>query len=167
MPYHIPGREHRLRIGRHSLAGQIYLLTLVTAGRHPWFADFCAARQVVSALRMRQQTGDARSLAWVVMPDHVHWLMQLNGPRSLAVVVRSLKSQATRSINAHRHEARAAPVWQSSFHDRAIRRDEDVRAVARYVVANPLRSGLVDRIGDYPHWDAAWLGEGDAVDLLW
>ncbi len=29
--------------------------------------------------------------------------------------------------------------------------------MARYVVANPLRAGLVERIGDYPLWDAIWV----------
>jgi len=29
--------------------------------------------------------------------------------------------------------------------------------MARYIVANPLRAGLVERIGDYPLWDATWL----------
>jgi hypothetical protein len=29
--------------------------------------------------------------------------------------------------------------------------------MARYVVANPLRAGLVKRLGDYPLWDAIWL----------
>jgi hypothetical protein len=29
--------------------------------------------------------------------------------------------------------------------------------VARYIVYNPVRAGLVSRIGDYPHWDAVWV----------
>jgi len=29
--------------------------------------------------------------------------------------------------------------------------------IARYIVANPLRAGLVSRVGDYPLWDACWL----------
>ena len=29
--------------------------------------------------------------------------------------------------------------------------------VARYIVANPLRAGLVTKIGDYPFWNAVWL----------
>jgi hypothetical protein len=29
--------------------------------------------------------------------------------------------------------------------------------LARYVVANPVRAGLVQRVGQYPHWDAIWL----------
>jgi hypothetical protein len=30
-------------------------------------------------------------------------------------------------------------------------------AVARYIVANPLRAGLCRHLGDYPLWDSVWL----------
>jgi len=29
--------------------------------------------------------------------------------------------------------------------------------MARYIIGNPVRSGLVQRVGDYPFWDAVWL----------
>jgi putative transposase len=48
-------------------------------------------------------------------------------------------------------------VWQRGFYDRAIRKEEDLLAVARYIVANPLRAGLVSQLSDYPFWDAVWL----------
>ena len=48
-------------------------------------------------------------------------------------------------------------VWQQGFHDRALRREDDLVKVARYVVANPLRAGLVRKYGDYPLWDAIWV----------
>jgi REP element-mobilizing transposase RayT len=48
-------------------------------------------------------------------------------------------------------------VWQKGYHDRAVRREDDLQSIARYVVANPLRAGLVRRVGDYPLWDAVWL----------
>jgi hypothetical protein len=38
-----------------------------------------------------------------------------------------------------------------------LRSDDDLQDMARYVVANPLRAGLVARIGDYPFWNAVWL----------
>ena len=48
-------------------------------------------------------------------------------------------------------------VWQPGYFDRALRAEEDVREVARYIVANPLRASLCQYIGDYPLWDAGWL----------
>ena len=39
----------------------------------------------------------------------------------------------------------------------AVRREEDIRALARYIVAKPLRAGLVEWTGDYRLSDAVWL----------
>ena len=66
-----------------------------------------------------------------------------------------IKGRSAISIN--RVFGNQGQLWQKGFHDRAIRKEEDLQAIARYVVANPLRAGLVNKIGDYPLWDAIWL----------
>lgn len=38
-----------------------------------------------------------------------------------------------------------------------MRREDDLRAAARYIIMNPVRAGLVEKVGDYPLWDAIWL----------
>jgi REP element-mobilizing transposase RayT len=48
-------------------------------------------------------------------------------------------------------------LWQKGFHDRALRREDDLAEVARYVVSNPVRAGLVSKTGAYSHWDAIWV----------
>jgi REP element-mobilizing transposase RayT len=45
-------------------------------------------------------------------------------------------------------------LWQKGFHDRAIRTEADLPAIGRYIVTNPVRAGLVSRVGAYPHRDA-------------
>jgi hypothetical protein len=52
---------------------------------------------------------------------------------------------------------RKGPVWQKAFYDHALRKDEDVKKMARYIIANPMRQGLVKKIDDYPLWDAIWI----------
>jgi REP element-mobilizing transposase RayT len=94
-------------------------------------------------------------LAWVLMPDHAHWLLQLGDLETLAAVVNRLKSASARHTN--RALGRQGALWQKAFHDHALRSEEDLRQTARYVVANPLRAGLVRRINDYPFWNAVWL----------
>jgi REP element-mobilizing transposase RayT len=144
-----PSHGKNLRHGRHSQSGQIYLVTAVTQNRHPVFADFDAARTVIRALRAEDTLKHAATLAFVLMPDHLHWLLSLGESADLSIVVRSVKS-----VSAH---AVGAGVWQRGFHDRALRREESVVEAARYIVANPVRAGLVARAGDYSHWDAVWL----------
>ncbi|AMQ87026.1 MULTISPECIES: REP-associated tyrosine transposase [Pseudomonas] len=146
--------SHRLRTGRYAEPNQIYLLTSNTLDREPIFADFALGRLVVHQLRRAQDHGMAKSLAWVVMPDHFHWLVELENC-SLRKLMRETKSLIAREVNLH--SGRHGPLWQQGYHDRALRREDDLVKMARYVVANPLRAGLVGKIGDYPLWDAVWL----------
>ncbi|WP_442962720.1 REP-associated tyrosine transposase [Pseudomonas sp. AM4(2022)] len=101
-----------------------------------------------------EDDGEATSLAWVVMPDHFHWLVELHNG-DLSRLMRITKSRSAHAINKARscHGA----LWQKGYFDRALRREDDLKTMARYIVANPLRAGLVEHIGQYPLWDAIWL----------
>ncbi|MBB3332654.1 REP element-mobilizing transposase RayT [Halomonas campaniensis] len=142
-----PPRSHALRKGRQSLPGHCYLVTIVTRNRRPWFRDPAIARIACRNLYAEVVSRHGETLAYVVMPDHLHWLLKLED--NLEDAVRVYKARV--SLMA------GEKLWQRGFHDHGIRREEDLRRVARYVVANPLRAGLVDDIRDYPYWNAVWL----------
>jgi REP element-mobilizing transposase RayT len=144
----------QLRIGRYSASNRIYLLTTNTLDRTPIFQDFRLGRLVVQQFRIAQAQGLATSLAWVVMPDHFHWLISLD-KGCLSDLMRQVKSKSTRIINGV--AGRQGRLWQPGFHNHAVRREESLEGIARYIVANPLRAGLVKKFGDYPLWDAIWL----------
>ena len=150
---HTPGYR-ALRKGRVSLPGQIYLLTTTTLNRRPWFADALLARAACQCMVDPSGWRHSRLLCWVLMPDHWHGLVQLDGDDDLPAVMNGWKSKATRNMRYFGH---AGPVWARGFHDRALRRDEDVITAARYIVANPLRAGLVPSVLDYPYWDSVWF----------
>ena len=145
-----------LRKGRFNECWRAYFITTVLAEREKcYFSDLFCARFTVAEMRTLHDSSALNSLAWVEMPDHVHWLFQLGELLSLSSVVKQFKARSARRVNGYLN--RQGPLWQKAFYDHAVRKDEDIRHIARYIVANPLRAGLVDNIGDYPHWDAAWL----------
>lgn len=152
--HHQPGNR-ALRKERVSLPNHVYLVTTVTRGREPLFRDFAtgcaAARRFEDVCILR----DARMLAWVLMPDHAHWLIQLGEADNLDALVRRLKSASARGAN--RMLRRNGALWARAFHDHALRAQEDLLRSARYVIANPVRAGLVERVGDYPFWNAVWV----------
>ena len=151
------GHSNRLRIGRHSIPGQTYLITTVTHQRQPRFNNLYPAREVIKALYAPQRRQQVETLAYVLMPDHLHWLFTLRSGE-LDDVVRRFKSYTAQQVN--RYLGSDGPLWQQGFHDHALRADEEHQRIARYLVANPLRKGIVDSVGDYPHWDAVWLESG-------
>ena len=150
---HTDLRSHRLRAGRRSVAGQIYMITTVTHEREPHFTGLKHARCVVRALIASERS--ATTHAFVVMPDHLHWLMQLREGYELSQVVRFVKSHSARSIRGSQHGM--GKVWQGGFHDRAIRREESLADLAGYIIHNPVRAGLVESPGCFSHWDCSYL----------
>ncbi|VAX08306.1 Transposase and inactivated derivatives [hydrothermal vent metagenome] len=145
-----------LRKGRTSIPNQVYLITTITKNRTPIFQDFYAARILVGALRFQTQQQQCQTLAFVIMPDHLHWLLALESTQDLPYIVKAVKQFSAKQIN-RRNSSTGTALWQKGFHDHALRKEENIQATARYIVANPLRAGLVTKIGDYPHWDAIWL----------
>ena len=141
--------------GRWSQPGLEYVLTFVTAGRRPVFDEFGHARMFVAELAAVERDELGSWLAWVLMPDHFHGLFSLSEGLPLSHVVKRLKARSARRINLFRRQY--GPLWQRGFHEHALRREEDRLAAARYIVANPLRAGLVRRVGDYPHCDCRYL----------
>ncbi|GAB3394611.1 hypothetical protein GCM10027514_40890 [Azotobacter armeniacus] len=73
----------------------------------------------------------------------------------MANLLRRIKACSTQAINRELHLR--GQLWQRGYHDRAMRRDDDLQAKARYIVANPLRAGITLKLADYPLWDAVWL----------
>ncbi len=60
------------------------------------------------------------------------------GVDSLAIVVRSFKSAASRQINLLR-QTPATPVWQRNDYEHVVRNEDDVNRIRQYIVDNPAR----------------------------
>ena len=141
------GRSHALRLPGPNIGPGIAATTVVTHERVPLLVH---PRDVAGALDQdlgRGSTdGHATVLVACFMPDHVHLLLRLDGKgRSLSSYVNVWKGLWTRRL-ALRGEA---DLWQRTFFDHWMRHGEDLE-YARYIVANPVRRGLVSKWEDYP-----------------
>ncbi len=136
-----------LREGRYSQPGLYYFLTASVAGRRRIFTNRHRAMLVLDAIRWLHAADRFMVDAAVVMPDHLHLVGQL-GESTLAKVMHTLKSYSAHSLSVAGVET---PVWQKGYHDHGLRDDEDYRARVQYVLQNPLRAGLVQRVEDYPY----------------
>lgn len=141
--------------GRFSSENQIYFITTVIHKRRKLFVNLDICRNIILQMKQFDDEGHIETIAWVIMPDHIHWLFELKTDYDLATVVKRFKGRSARKLNLLLGER--GKFWQHAYYDHALRNDEDIKKVARYIVANPLRAGLVERIEDYPYWDAVWL----------
>ena len=79
------------------------------------------------------------------MPNHVH-LLALNVEGSLLDLMKRLKGRLSTRLRSRVE----TPVWQRSFHDHLLRRNEDVNRTILYLLENPVRAGLVNKWSQYP-----------------
>ncbi len=93
-----------------------------------------------------------RLLAWCVMPNHVHVLIETRQRWPLAGVVQAWKSFTAKAINTHLQ--RGGSLWQRDYFDRFIRDDLHLAAAVAYIQDNPVRAGLVERAEDWPFGSA-------------
>jgi len=79
------------------------------------------------------------------MPDHLHLLLAGQDASSLQDFVHYFKQISGYDFK-RRH---ASALWQISYYDHVVRRDEDVEQIAAYIWDNPVREGLVESRLDY------------------
>ncbi|RMF75779.1 MAG: hypothetical protein D6738_02940 [Acidobacteria bacterium] len=146
----VPYRGRRLRLRSWDYATPAYyfvtictyrrmpLLGRVTDGRMRESEAGRIVRRVIDEFERTE--GALRVFEVVVMPDHVHVILELlpvERPRTLSGVIGAIKSISARRINEQL--GRTGPVWQRSFADRIIRDEREFEAAVAYMRDNPRR----------------------------
>jgi putative transposase len=81
-----------------------------------------------------------RLLAWCVMPNHVHAVVQPLGLYGLSAIVQNWKSYSAHAIN--RLLKRTGALWQKEYYDHLIRNGDDLGRAIAYTAQNPTKAGL-------------------------
>jgi putative DNA methylase len=116
-----------------------------------WLRDSRIASLVEETL-LHFDTVRYRLLARVVMPNHVHVLVEIHREYSLAEIVHSWKSFSAKGAN--RILARSGRFWQPEYFDRFIRDAKHFASAVRYIHENPVKARLVNRVEDWPYSSA-------------
>jgi putative DNA methylase len=103
-----------------------------------------------------------RLLAWVIMPNHVHVIIETMKAHSLSKVVHSWKSYTANFAN--RILQREGAFWGEDYFDRFIRNNEHFAYALQYVHNNPVKAGLCKRAQDWKFSSASWANEWRARD---
>ena len=87
--------------------------------------------------------------AWCVMPNHVHLVIQPKEGHLLCEILQGMKAFSAKMSN--QLLGREGAFWQRESYDHIVRDQEDFAKQRKYVLANPVKAGLVD-------WE--FVGEG-------
>jgi REP element-mobilizing transposase RayT len=177
-----PEIHHRrsIRLKGHDYAGGgVYFVTICAhrdAGNV--FAEAEAKKIVAERLRITEEKfPEAQWKEWVIMPDHFHALIQMDGGGlRLGDIIGGFKSAVSRELRrsaangvtqaspVRRGEVGLAPrIWHRNYYEMIVRTPEAARAIAGYIQMNPWRcvmdfGGGLRGMGNPVLWTAKKLG---------
>ena len=143
------GHPHRLH--RCDYRGKLTVfVTASTKDRHKAFNDAAVCDVTVEQLMRHASTSNVEVAAYCLMPDHAHVLLRGTRPESNIRLVINRWKQAT-GYWFKRH--RATTLWQGNYWDHVLREEEDPLLFVHYIVMNPRRAAMVERLEEF-----TWLG---------
>lgn len=154
------------RFNSPDCEGVLHFVTLNVRERKSAFRRPEYAEMALRELRFECDRHPARLIAYVVMPDHLHFLF---GPQD-GVMTRFLKrfkpgvtlkldamalEQGRRKERTWLSAKGKRELWQDGKHSLPIYSPEWVRQKIEYIHENPVRAGLVKTAIDYPYSSVA------------
>jgi REP element-mobilizing transposase RayT len=103
-----------------------------------------------------------RLLAWVVMPNHIHVLIEV-WQAPLGKILQSWKGYTAKEAN--RILGREGTFWEEDYFDRYIRDEVHFRRVVRYIEINPVKAGLVRVAAEWP-WNSAHFRDQQGTSAM-
>ncbi|MGD9714390.1 MAG: transposase [Thermomicrobiales bacterium] len=152
--------RRRIRLPRetYALEGSTWHVTLATRqGISPLFEERALRSRMVEVIDERCGIRGCVLHLSCVMPDHVHLLLEV-GKDDLIAVIGDVKSCVAREWWGFGGER---SPWQRRFYDRGVRTSRQFEEVVRYILGNPVESGLCEDWEEYPYFSGVLLRSGD------
>jgi putative transposase len=147
---------------RYHHTGHSHFVTFSCYHRLPYLSTASARRLVEGAIEDTRVRYSMPVFGYVVMPEHVHLLVQEPGRATIASAIQAIKQSVSRRIIGGREH-----FWQKRYYDFNVHTSDKLTEKLRYMHRNPVKRGLVEKPEDwrwssYRHYA---FGEIGAVEL--
>jgi len=125
-----------------------YSLTFCTHDRSPIFTAGPVVDLVLAQISRAATENTFAVTAYCFMPDHLHLLVE---GQSDASDCKQFIARSKQYSGFYYSKAYGKKLWQRYSFEHVIRDEQKSVVTARYILQNPVRAGLVQRISDYPY----------------
>jgi putative transposase len=137
---------------RFFIPNSIVFITCVTKDRYPYLKSEPDINLFFETLARVKEINPFELLAYVVLPDHLHWLMKVNDPSGdFSKVMHSIKRNFTRNYKHAHNVQRSLQIWQRGYWDHVIRDEQDLELHLDYIHWNPIKHGYVNKPEKWQH----------------
>jgi len=143
MGYH---KKIRLNVDIYRRPDMPCSITICTKNKKPIFSNTEIAQGISKLLKEIAYSNNIPIYAYCIMPDHIHLLLSASEKKGIVEFIAEFKSLSTRLAWNYNMQG---VIWQKSFYDHFLRKGEDIKEVAIYILNNPVRKGIVQEWNEY------------------
>jgi REP-associated tyrosine transposase len=140
-----------------------YSLTFCTRQRVNVFTESALVSVMVDQISEAAHAWQFAVLAYCFMPDHLHLLVEAEAEDAYLIgfahAVKQRTAYGCRDVSA-------GALWQKGYFEHVLRDEELTQVVAKYILANPVRSGLCRQPCDYP-FSGSLVWSREQLNDLW
>ncbi|MCP4266525.1 MAG: transposase [Candidatus Brocadiaceae bacterium] len=140
-------QRKRNRLQHFDYSGSYaYSITICCYDKNSYFTNKNIVLNVLDLLNSISSEMNFFTLAYCFMPNHLHILTSGGEGANLIKFIKKFKQVSGYNFK----KITGNKLWQKSYHDHVIRKEEDLNSIAEYIFNNPVRKGLVEDYDDYP-----------------
>ncbi len=169
----------RKRCKRYNIPGHAHELTFSCYHNQPFLKSPVACKSLAQTIESNRTRHSFKLWAYVFMPDHVHLLIyptednysiskilqaiKLSVSKKMINYLKNQKTEALKYLQTGRKDKKYT-FWQDGGgYDRNIFQKDICRDVIKYIHANPVKRGLVDKpsqwyFSSYNDWEGLATG---------
>lgn len=143
-----PPKNQRLAPELYAHANHVYFITIRAFENRSPFVAPNLNQLTLDVLRDEQETQNCSVFTYCLMPDHLHFLIS---PKMDSISVLQFTDRYKgKATNRSWKSGWRGKLWQPRYYDHIVREQEDLYAIAQYILNNPVRKGLVASSEDWP-----------------
>jgi len=146
-------------------AGEHFFITTSFDG-HSRLGDIAGVYDIIAeAINFRISRTNAKVMAYVFMPSHIHLVLKING-KILSAFMRDFKKFTAQKVLSS--FANKGKLWQDRYDRVAIWSDQILLEKISYIHNNPVKAGLCEQ-QDKWFWSSAadYIGRIDGPIKVW
>lgn len=169
--------------------GYIYFITTNTYRRFPYFREETFCELFIDSLKICKELKKFKLYGFVVLPEHVHLLIEPGEEYNISQVMQALKKNISQDVNkvigfypeGENSNSRLRKVdvsiykynkfvnfpkfqWHQSYYDHIIRDEDDFRQHTEYIWWNPEKHGIIDNWQNYKY--SSYYNYQNLIDYL-
>src|SRR3989338_5966510 len=149
------------RTERIDVGGEVYHVINRANGRHTIFRDKEDYQLFESLLADAKELTGMRILAYTIMPNHWHLLLEPRKDGDLALFMHWLSTTHTRRVHVRTKTVGGGHLYQGRYKSFIVDSDQYLLTLIKYIERNPVRAKLVRSCENW-QWGSAWRrGNGD------